>query len=191
MLSPAALAATADVLTTERVIALYPAGPDRPLGYGEFWAPHRERDRDEWLLLWRRIIARDGKRCWYCKRRQFTLTLDHVVPKARGGSDHLSNLRAACVECNEAKADVLPSPVGTHECQYPAANLTDGLCLVCSTPRSKQSRKVAALVEARRAAGPHECRYEPPDDPDGLCAVCATGLSKGARKRLNRRLRAR
>ena len=28
------------------------------------------------------------------------LTVDHIVPKARGGSNHISNLRACCSDCN-------------------------------------------------------------------------------------------
>lgn len=34
-------------------------------------------------------------------------TVDHVVPRAKGGSNHWHNLRAACNDCNQRKADRL------------------------------------------------------------------------------------
>jgi 5-methylcytosine-specific restriction endonuclease McrA len=36
-------------------------------------------------------------------------TLDHVIPRAHGGSDHRDNLQLAHLECNQVKADALPS----------------------------------------------------------------------------------
>ena len=53
-----------------------------------------------------RILQREGGRCFYCRRRLRARewTLDHVVPVARGGSDHASNLVACCSQCNWEKA---------------------------------------------------------------------------------------
>ena len=187
--------------TTEQVLERFPSPPGAPLGYAEFWVSHAERNRDEWYLLWQRIIFRDGRVCWYCKRRMSLLegrsgTLDHVVPKVRGGSDHFTNLRGACEPCNLTKGRDLPEEtLGTHTCRYPDAPIVAGedapLCFICQTPRSKQGRKAAHLAAARRAVGPHECHYEPKDDPDALCVKCSTSRSKTSRKALNRRLRLR
>ncbi len=33
------------------------------------------------------------------------MTKDHIIPKSKGGKDHLSNLQTMCSPCNEAKAD--------------------------------------------------------------------------------------
>ena len=51
------------------------------------------------------IIQRDGARCYLCGR-ELTLrevTLDHVIPLARGGSHTADNLRVACRPCNSRK----------------------------------------------------------------------------------------
>ena len=53
------------------------------------------------------VRARDGGRCRYCDRASWQgtvrFTLDHVVPRARGGSSRPSNLVWACLPCNQAK----------------------------------------------------------------------------------------
>jgi 5-methylcytosine-specific restriction endonuclease McrA len=49
------------------------------------------------------IIDRDGDQCWYCRDGSAYLTIDHVVPVSEGGTNELSNLRAACRECNAEK----------------------------------------------------------------------------------------
>jgi len=53
----------------------------------------------------RNIYARDGNRCQYCGRRFPTseLTLDHVVPRSRGGDASWTNMVCACVACNVRK----------------------------------------------------------------------------------------
>jgi hypothetical protein len=52
------------------------------------------------------ILRRDGHLCRYCGAAapEVSLTVDHVVPVALGGSDDPSNLVAACAECNAGKA---------------------------------------------------------------------------------------
>ena len=58
----------------------------------------------------RNLYARDESRCQYCGRRYPTseLTLDHVVPRSRGGSSTWSNLVCCCVGCNSRKGGRLP-----------------------------------------------------------------------------------
>jgi len=62
----------------------------------------------------RNVYARDENRCQYCGRRFPTseLTLDHVVPRARGGRSTWDNLVCCCVECNARKGGRLPQQVG-------------------------------------------------------------------------------
>jgi 5-methylcytosine-specific restriction endonuclease McrA len=47
------------------------------------------------------VLKRDGYRCRYCGAP--ATTVDHVVPRSRGGSDDPTNLVAACARCNRAK----------------------------------------------------------------------------------------
>lgn len=56
----------------------------------------------------RRIWGDVHYQCNYCGVWVISsrITLDHVVPKSKGGSDHHSNLVASCKPCNEEKADL-------------------------------------------------------------------------------------
>jgi len=54
------------------------------------------------------VYKRDTYRCVYCGRSDKTdLTLDHVLPKSKGGEDSWENLVTACKRCNNEKADLL------------------------------------------------------------------------------------
>jgi 5-methylcytosine-specific restriction endonuclease McrA len=54
-----------------------------------------------------RIYKRDGNECVYCGSSK-NLTLDHVIPKSRGGSNDWTNLVTSCFKCNLKKADRTP-----------------------------------------------------------------------------------
>ncbi len=59
------------------------------------------------MLTRKNVIRRDGFRCQYCGSRD-RLTIDHVMPKSRGGRDIWENLVAACVPCNNRKGNRKP-----------------------------------------------------------------------------------
>ncbi len=56
------------------------------------------------------VLRRDGRRCAYCGRRADTI--DHVVPRSRGGGHTWENCVAACRTCNSKKADRLLGELG-------------------------------------------------------------------------------
>ncbi len=58
----------------------------------------------------RGVLRRDGHRCGYCGRG--AATIDHVLPRSRGGADSWENLVACCLRCNNAKADRTPREMG-------------------------------------------------------------------------------
>jgi 5-methylcytosine-specific restriction endonuclease McrA len=60
-------------------------------GYGRVWLGYR-----------RAALERDGFRCVRC-RRQAT-EVDHVVPRAWGGTDEAENLQSLCGDCHRAKS---------------------------------------------------------------------------------------
>ena len=62
----------------------------------------------------RNIFERDDYTCQYCGRQppERELSLDHVVPRSRGGSSTWDNLVVACVRCNDRKGSRLPNEVG-------------------------------------------------------------------------------
>ena len=56
------------------------------------------------------IIIRDKNQCQYCGKKFHSdkLTLDHVLPKSKGGQNTWDNLVAACKKCNQKKGDKTP-----------------------------------------------------------------------------------
>ena len=52
------------------------------------------------------IYKRDGHKCQYCGSTK-NLTIDHVIPRSRGGEDTWENLVVACNSCNTRKSDKL------------------------------------------------------------------------------------
>ncbi len=69
------------------------------------------------------IMLRDGHRCQYCLRHLLPgkLTLDHVIPKSRGGQSTWENLVASCYPCNNKKSDKTPDEAGLHLAAKPRA----------------------------------------------------------------------
>lgn len=91
--------------------------------------------REYLLEKWRR-------RCAYCDAEGVPLQIEHIAPRARGGSNRISNLALACGPCNSAKA---ASPIETF--------------LACDPPRlarilaqAKRPLRDAAAVNATRWA---------------------------------------
>lgn len=58
----------------------------------------------------RAVFVRDDFRCQYCGERADSI--DHVVPRSRGGRDAWDNLAAACRPCNTRKRDRTPDEAG-------------------------------------------------------------------------------
>jgi len=70
------------------------------------------------VLSRRNVMRRDDYTCQYCGKKS-DLTIDHIMPKSRGGRDSWENLTTACDRCNvrkgnrtpkEAKMDLLGKP---------------------------------------------------------------------------------
>jgi 5-methylcytosine-specific restriction endonuclease McrA len=58
----------------------------------------------------RGVLRRDGNRCAYCGNA--ASTIDHVIPRSRGGADTWENLVACCLRCNNLKSDRTPMEMG-------------------------------------------------------------------------------
>lgn len=57
------------------------------------------------------VLARDGHRCQYCGSTRH-LTLDHVIPRSRGGGTSWENVVTSCYPCNTRKGAHLPAEIG-------------------------------------------------------------------------------
>jgi len=70
----------------------------------------------------RNIFARDENRCQYCGGKHPTneLSLDHVIPRSRGGRTTWENVVCACTRCNARKGGRLPEEAGLKLYRRPA-----------------------------------------------------------------------
>jgi 5-methylcytosine-specific restriction endonuclease McrA len=69
------------------------------------------RDTHRRKITRRAVFARDEWTCQYCGSRS-NLTVDHVIPKSKGGSSSWDNIVASCAPCNRRKGNSLPRQVG-------------------------------------------------------------------------------
>lgn len=67
------------------------------------------------------VIWRDNNQCQYCGSyfNPDQLTVDHVFPKSRGGSNNWTNLVAACKKCNQKKGSKTPHESGMQPLRNP------------------------------------------------------------------------
>lgn len=98
------------------------------------------------------IHAREGGKCFYCRRRTSTRSrcLDHVVPLAKSGQDSYRNVVSCCVECNWRKKD------------HPAADFLRELYREGELSRKELTTRLAALRAL--AAGKLRPRFSTGDD---------------------------
>ncbi|HZP96567.1 MAG TPA: HNH endonuclease [Candidatus Limnocylindria bacterium] len=66
-------------------------------------AYHVKRPRPVVKLTRKEVLQRDDHTCQYCGKRMNDLTLDHVMPRHRGGQHTWENVVAACRSCNHKK----------------------------------------------------------------------------------------
>ncbi|MEZ4241455.1 MAG: HNH endonuclease [Myxococcota bacterium] len=73
-----------------------------------------ERQPTSVALTRRNVLLRDGNRCVYCGFVGLgrDLTIDHVMPRSRGGRTAWENVVAACAPCNRRKGDRTPDEAG-------------------------------------------------------------------------------
>jgi 5-methylcytosine-specific restriction endonuclease McrA len=79
--------------------------------------PHRQRV----AFNRKNLFRRDDHTCQYCRLRSNDLTLDHVVPRSRGGPTSWENVVACCRRCNAQKRDRTPEEAQMALTRRPAA----------------------------------------------------------------------
>lgn len=71
----------------------------------------RVKENAVWLKHRLFVYERDGRECVYCGSNE-KLSIDHVFPRSRGGTDDPQNLVTACMKCNLKKSSKTPEEAG-------------------------------------------------------------------------------
>lgn len=82
------------------------------------------------------LLEKWGRKCAYCEAKDIPLQIEHIVSRAKGGSDRVSNLTITCAPCNQRKGTMSAAEFGYPEIQR----------------RARQPLKDAAAVNATRWA---------------------------------------
>jgi 5-methylcytosine-specific restriction endonuclease McrA len=69
------------------------------------------RDAHRRKITRRAVFARDRWTCQYCGHERGNLTVDHVIPRSKGGESTWDNIVTCCAPCNRRKGDRLPKQV--------------------------------------------------------------------------------
>src|SRR6476469_1893616 len=87
--------------------------PARPVVVRLITCVRVPRDAHRRKITRRAVFARDSWTCQYCGSRS-NLTVDHVIPRSKGGLSTWENIVASCAPCNRRKGDHLPHQVRMH-----------------------------------------------------------------------------
>jgi len=79
------------------------------------------RDAHRRKITRKAVLARDSWTCQYCGSRKPGLTVDHVIPRSRGGKSVWENIVASCASCNRRKGNRLPREIQMHPANRPKA----------------------------------------------------------------------
>ena len=109
------------------------------------------RDTHRRKITRRAVFARDNWTCQYCGAHS-NLTVDHVIPRSKGGVSSWDNIVASCAPCNRRKGNALPRQAGMQ---------------LLTQPRTPAWR--GSALPLRRLHGAHEATMfsqfdEPPLD---------------------------
>jgi HNH endonuclease len=139
------------------------------------------------------LIERDGDFCYLCGKSFEKLsedhwedyTIDHVIPKSRGGLDHVTNYKLAHFPCNQEKDDRLFLEDGTLEPKRKSKRVQKGerpdYCTTCLDGR--RLSKGAHCPSCGHEAGPPQwpwfakrSAYECNHDHETWCWGCGIGI---------------
>jgi 5-methylcytosine-specific restriction endonuclease McrA len=76
------------------------------------------RDSRSRRITRRAVFARDSWTCQYCGTTSH-LTVDHVIPRSRGGASDWENIVTSCAPCNRRKGNRTPVETGMHPRRKP------------------------------------------------------------------------
>ncbi len=96
-----------------------------------------KRPRQQRKLTRLEVFSRDRYACQYCGRDGGELTVDHVVPRYRGGEHAWHNVVSACIPCNRRKAGGTPAEAGMNLIRQPRVPRASGFTVPYHHLRSR------------------------------------------------------
>ena len=100
---------------SDRVVRSEYLSIDRPVVIRLVTYVRIPRDIHRRKITRKAVLARDGWTCQYCGTERITgLTVDHVIPRSRGGESVWENIVASCAPCNRRKGNRLPREIEMH-----------------------------------------------------------------------------
>jgi 5-methylcytosine-specific restriction endonuclease McrA len=99
------------------------------------------------------LLERWGRKCAYCGASGLPLQVEHIVPRARGGSDRISNLTLACEPCNQAKGARTAAEFGHPHIQAEARQPLKDAAAVNTTRGAIYGRLVATGLPVETGTG--------------------------------------
>ncbi len=142
-----------------RAIVLLVTGKAEPVDFikGEIWevrsptlilqVPAHIRLHNSTERVWkvppvnsREILRRDLHQCQYCGSRKH-LTIDHIIPRSKGGKHTWKNVVIACASCNSRKGDRTPRQAGMSLKTEPRAPAHPTVAFAEQFWRSQQSNQ--------------------------------------------------
>jgi 5-methylcytosine-specific restriction endonuclease McrA len=101
------------------------------------------------------LLEKWGRKCAYCQMSGVPLEVEHIVPKARGGSNRISNLTLACKACNTKKGARTAGEFGHPEVQAQAKRPLKDAAAVNATRWALYRRLQATGLPVEVGTGGH------------------------------------
>jgi 5-methylcytosine-specific restriction endonuclease McrA len=140
---------------------------------------HGYEMREYLLEKWRR-------RCAYCGAKDIPLQVEHIVPRARGGSNRVSNLTLACESCNQKKGSQTAAEFGYPRIQAQAKQpLKDAAAVNATRWRLYERLKATGLPIACSSGGRTKCNRTQQDYPKAHWIDAACVGESGEQVRLD------
>lgn len=158
-------------------LALLPYKPDKPNKPNK---PKPKPSKKEQQQSKRQILYTATPYCNYCKKALAfnSITLDHIVPKCKGGSNDISNLAVSCYECNNLKGDkdLDEFLIILGELQRNKACLLE----IRARQLIRKGRRIANLVEGKTGNATQRVNRKPSpiDDIDVLLEILEKIIKK-------------
>jgi hypothetical protein len=127
------------------------------------------------------LLEKWGRKCAYCGKTGVPLEIEHIVPRARGGSQRVSNLTLACEPCNTKKGTQTAGEFGHPAVQAQAKRPRHDAAAVNATRWALSRRLKATGLPVETGTGAYEMEPHPAPASQNPLARCGQRWRQHAR----------